>query len=454
MMPRLLPLSLLLLPYLLAGCASSSVLTPWPEQAATWRSLTASNQTPIAIEQLSAGTRGRDQLLFLQERARLAQIAGDFQQSQEDFSKVIRLYDNQDADAYIAVSGLGATGAALLTNDNALPYRGDDHERIMVHGFQALNYWALGDLEAASVEFRRISQEQEVAAQRRARALARAESETPAPPENSTSPTLPAGLDQAAASVRNSIQNAYFYYLAGVFREGTGDYNNALVDYRKALQIHPESSLLRQDNQRVSDRMDGRYDDPQQGTLIIAYEQDLVPPRREVSLPIPTDHGYFAVAFPTYDPTDQVPPRPLHILSAAGHRTSTQPLANISAMAARALRERMPLMLVRQTLRANIKYQTQKKANDDFGLLGAFATQLYNLVSERADLRSWLSLPAHGQVARLTLPAGEHVVTLSSGSATSQLVLPIGAGTTTVVWVNNTGGTLSTHTLPVLEKTP
>ena len=453
MMTRLLLLCLLL-PCLLAGCASTSVLTPWPEQAVTWRNLVASNQVPIAIQQLSAGTRSRDQLLFLQERARLAQLAGDFRQSQEDFAKVISLYDSQDADAHIAVSGLGATGAALFTNDNALPYRGDDHERIMAHGFQAMNYWALGDLEAASVEFRRISLEQEVAAQRRARALAQAEREAPMTLENSASQTFLAELDLAAAQVRSSIQNAYFYYLAGVFRESIGDYNNALVDYRKALQIHPDSTLLQKDIARVAEQMDGHHRSAEHGTLIIAYEQSFVPTKREISLPIPTDHGYFVVALPTYNPADQIPPHPLHIQTAAGQQTRTQPMANISAMTARALRERMPMMLVRQALRANIKYQTQKKANDDFGILGAFATQIYNLVSERADLRSWLSLPAHGQVARLTLPAGEHVLTLSGSSTSAHLVIPVHSGTTTVVWVNESGGTLNTHTMPVLEKSP
>jgi hypothetical protein len=46
------------------------------------------------------------------------------------------------------------------------------------------------------------------------------------------------------------------------------------------------------------------------------------------------------------------------------------------------------------------------------GDLGGLAAMVYNIASENADLRSWLTLPSNAQVTRITLPAGQHVLGL------------------------------------------
>ena len=440
----------LLLLALLAGCASSSVFNPWPQQAESWRQMLTTDQHDAAMMRLNRGTEGRDRLLFLQERARVAQLAGDYQSSVEDFRSVIQLYDDQDREALFRLTGAGAGGAAMLTNDNAIPYSGEDYERIMSHGLQALNYWALGELDSAAVEFRRVTLEQQVAQQQRDREIARAR-ERAADEEISLDQQSHwlSNLNAAAGEVRSSIQNAWFYYLAGVFREGVGDYNNAIVDYRKALEIHPRMPLLREDIERVSAKQEGRYQSDN-GLVVIAYEQGLIPPKREINLPIPTLEGYVSVAFPSYDPQDRRPPVPIRVRGPEQHAEG-EVLADLSAMSARALREAAPAMLVRQTLRAMAKYQTQKRANEDFGLFGAFATQIYNLVSEQADLRSWLTLPANTQIARLELPPGEHSLLLSASGGSARVEVPVVSGGITLLRVHDATGKLSTHVMPVLE---
>jgi hypothetical protein len=108
-------------------------------------------------------------------------------------------------------------------------------------------------------------------------------------------------------------------------------------------------------------------------------------------------------------------------------------------------------MLVRQTLRATAKYNLQKKANDDFGPLGAFATQLYNLVSEQADRRSWLTLPAYAQATRFSLPQGEHTLVLSTPGGNATLTVPVVNRGLTVIHVAAVPGQLITRVLPVQE---
>ncbi|MBZ2189147.1 hypothetical protein K8B33_08560 [Alcanivorax sp. JB21] len=447
---------LLLLVTLLSGCATSSLFNPYPQQAAHWKGDLSSEEPERALRHLDRRTRSADKLLYLQERARVAQIAGDIERSQADFAEVIALYDAQDQQAVVRASSAGGGVGALMVNDNALPYRGQEHERIMVHGMQALNYWQLGDLEAAAVEFRRVTLEQQVAEERRARDISRAleDSEPVAPPSDFEQEL--AGLNRAAADVRSSIQNAYLYYLAGVFREGVGDYNNALVDYKKAWEVNPSLSLLPADIARVEARGNRRYV-TDQGQVVIAYEQGFIPPREEINLPIPTIHGYFAVAFPTYS-SHQTPPSSLRVTATADNdapiETRTEVAAALSGMAARALRDGVPGMLARQTLRATAKYEAQKRANDDLGLFGAFATQIYNLVSESADLRSWLTLPAYAQLGRLELPPGDHALTLWGTGGSATVEIPVTRGGITLVRVIDTGQRLHITVMPALEETP
>lgn len=442
-------LSLFLL-LLLTGCATSSLFTPYPEQARVYRQAALSENNKV-IKQLEKRTQGKDKLLYLQERGRIAQLQGDTAQSREDFANAIQLYDDNDQAARIRLGETGSAVGSLMVNDNALAYRGQDYERIMLHSFQALNYWQDKDLQGAAVEFRRATLEQNIAKQKRDKEIAKAQEEARKNDvETSALEQQLGGLDTAAASVRNSIENAYAYYLAGVFREGTGDYNNAIVDYKRAYEINPNLKLLPTDIKRVEQKQRGQRNN--NADIVIAYEQGFIPPREAFSLPIPTIHGYFAVSIPTYPGFTPVAP-PLRVSGAQQH-AETQVAAHLNAMAARALKEQLTAMLVRQTLRATLKYETQKQANDNLGLLGAFSAQIYNLVSEQADLRSWLTLPATAQVARLSVPAGEHILQISGPRGSTQVTITTKAQSTTLIRVVDGNGQLHTTIMPTLEVSP
>ena len=440
---------LLLLPaLLLQGCASSSLFMPYPSQAESWRSSLSAGTASGLATPLASKAAGKDNLLYLQEMGRLEQLAGNHDASLNAFSQAIADYEAGEADARIQASGLAAGTASLLTNDNALPYPGYPYERIFVHAYQAFNYLAQGNREGAQVELRRAALEQRQAELENEKRIAKAEEE--AQQKNvdlSSYDGYFQGLNTAAAGVRSAVNNAWTFYLSGVIWEASGDFNAALVDYKNALQVVPDSDLLIGAVERASARLNRRWN-PQQGLVVILHEEGLVPPRRELSIPIPTVHGYFSVAFPTYQATDLVPPQPLQVRGGDSASSRTEVLARVNAMAARTLKDRIPGMLVRQTLRAATKYEAQKQANENLGLLGAITTQVYNLVSERADLRSWLSLPAYGMAAEIMLPAGEQTIVLSAPGASASVTVPVRPGGITLVRAVHVGNLLRTEVYP------
>ncbi|MCQ6260369.1 hypothetical protein MLD55_00360 [Alcanivorax sp. MM125-6] len=434
---------------LLSGCATRSLFQPYPDQARQWKSGLAAGAPPPSV--LDKGAAGADGVLYLQELGRVTQLDGDTDASLTAFRRAFDHYRETDEAARLRATGLVSTAGALMVNDNARPYVAPDYERIYAHAYQALNYWRDNDVTGAAVELRAAAEEQRVAANRRQREIAEAEREAD---QQGIDPGqfdgYFAGLNAAAGEVKASFQNAWTFYLSALFWEAHGEYNDALVDYKKALEIHPDADWIKEDVARVSRALDGRYP-RDRGLVAVLYEQGYVPPRREVSLPIPTPHGIFAVAFPTYSAGDKPLPRPLTVRAEDGQQAATGVLTDVGGLAARHLREQVPGMLVRQTLRATGKYNLQKKANDDFGPLGAFLTQLFNLVSERADLRGWLSLPAYGQAARLMLPPGEHRLQLSTPGGGASLTVPVVERGLTVIHVVALPDGLVTRVLPVQE---
>jgi len=441
--------ALLLALVFLSGCATRSLFQPYPSQARAW---TADMATVGPEPLLKKGVDSRDGVLYLQELGRVRQLDGSIEDSESAFRRAFGHYDEADAAARLRASSLVSNTGALLVNDNARPYVAPDYERIFAHAYQALNYWRRNDVTATAVELRAAANEQRVAADRRddeiadAQQAARREGVEPDRFDSQF-----AGLDAAAGEVKASFQNAWTFYLSALFWEAHGEYNDALVDYKKALEIHPDSAMLQQDVARLSRAQDGRVRRGE-GLVAVVYEQGLVPARRELSLPIPTPHGLFAVAFPTYSAADKPRPAPLTVSVNGGDtRARTEVLTDVGGLAARHLREQLPGLLVRQTLRATTKYNLQKKANDDFGPVGAILTQIFNVVSEQADLRSWLSLPAYAQATRLMLPPGEHRLELSTPGGGASLAVPVVEQGVTVIHVVATPGRLITRVLPVQE---
>ncbi len=448
------PLLAVVVALLLSGCATTSVFNPYPNQAQAFRQATLGGADAAAvIAKLDAKRASADRMLYLMERARLAQLQGDYATSKQDFETVIAGFEAVADKARLSLSGAGATGSALLTNDNAIPYQGYAYERVMVHQFQAFNYLGLGDVQGATVELRRAQQMQRELELKYADEIAKAQGE--ATQNNifvSEFDNYFTGMDSIAGRVKNSFQNGYTFYTSAVIWEALGEYNDALVDYKKALELAPDNAALRDDVIRANQYFDGRAAQttsasPPTGSVVVLFEQGFVPIKKPVGLPIPTmDGGLFSIQFPVYGGLDYTPPTPLTVRSDDNTRVATALLVDTGALAVKALKEQVPAMLVRQILRARTKYEMQKQASKQGGVLGQFAANIYNLVSEQADLRSWLTLPANAQGVRLALPAGSRSLEFVGATGSLSLPVDVRAGRTTIVRVVETNGRLTTQT--------
>ncbi|MNU50711.1 hypothetical protein D3C71_396880 [compost metagenome] len=465
---------LLLAGLLLGGCASrwQDLFVSYSDQMVPLRNQLLLGHAAEALPKVRESTPGDDTYVLDQlEKGRIAWLAGQDAISKQGFAAADSRLAWEDNQARYRLSQGLAQAGSLLTNDQTMAYRTPDYERTMLHHYLALNYLQRGDAEGALVEVRRANQVQERALKARADEVRKAkekseESEAEGEMRQLMSRGAPE-LDRLIGRVKNGFQNAYTFYFSGVLYEAAGDLNDAWVDYQRGYQIAPDNQSLQDallrlarlrgssDELKETEKKVGRKAPPpakDQGQLVVLFEDGLIPARREIFLPLPIstssgDFRTFTVAVPYYD-NRASDTGPLTV-SAGKQAGLTSSLVRLEALAAKDLQERLPGMLTRQALRLVAKEQLRRSAAKEGGDVGNILVGIFNTLSERADTRSWLTLPAEASSWQGMLPAGEVQLQLGAGSAMRTLPLTVHAGRTTLVWVQRLGAGLSTRVMPL-----
>ncbi|RLV60542.1 hypothetical protein D5018_06230 [Parashewanella curva] len=433
----------------ISGCATSSLFVSYPSQLQTQKQALNSSQPDSQLPQLTGNISSNDGLLYAQEAGRVAQISGNFAESKKYYQQAIEKYLAFDNKAVVSASDIGANASSLLLNDNTIPYEGSGFERIMLHQYQAFNYLFEHDFEGALVEVRRANELQQIqqdkyesskkSVQRIANGVVSDQEEK---------------LRQGTGSVTSSFLNAYSYYVTGLLHEILGRANDAFIDYRKAAAIWPHNPFVEQSLVRLAKQLSmpqysefrRKFGEPKlpksnQGELIVIYEKGFVQPKGHFSVPFTVKGNWQTIDLPTYYQAATYPG------SANISGLPTEPLraasiTSIDALAMNALREDLPFILTRQAARVYAKAELARhitgrhQQNNDVFDLGSLAVQVFNVVTEQADRRSWLTLPNQAQIARKYVQAGTYPISVEQSQTQNTT---IEAGRKTLVWVVKTG---------------
>ena len=462
-------LGVILLCLLLAACSAATTFRPYPHKIAPFQQQLTTATPPDFSKALKSERRGNDKILYNLEHGRVAQLFGQTDVSRDDFAVAIAAIRSNEQRALISAGQIGANLASFATNENALPYAGEGYERILLHHYQALNYLLEEDLSGAGVEFRWANREQQEALNRHAKELEKAEKEAQKKnvsnaAENSEFQRRYAQLDEAAGRLKNSFQNAYSFYLSGVVYELQGEENDAYIDYKKALEIYPENGYVQRDVLRLARRLQmdddlaalakrfpalanttGVATQSGEGEVILLYEEGFVPPREEIKIPFFLPGGLVTLAFPYYrGPWRDY--RSVEVLTGNALLGRTELLCDVRGLALKSLQEKMPILLARQTVRAVSKFLAQQAAKEKFGAAGQLGMMAFSVISENADLRSWLTLPENVQILRVSLPAGPQFLRLQSPNSLlgTEIAIDVKGGGKTIVYAVKTGNQFHT----------
>ncbi|WP_432463056.1 COG3014 family protein [Agarivorans sp. QJM3NY_33] len=447
---------------LVTGCSTavfSDLFTTYSEQLRASRYQLTAGQFEHAAELLAEG-KVTDNSYYLKqlELGRMLFLAGDFEASQQHFSRVDQQLKWLSSQAEYRLSTGLQQFSTLATNDNFIRYHIPVYEQVMLHHYQAINYLHSGGLESALVEIRRAGQLQQLAMEEQPVSL-----ETQLQDYQQQYDELLKQYPSPDTTLPNAYQNGLSYALSAVLYMAAGQDNDAYIDYRKALALAPKNHYLQAEVARLGQKLamsDYQQYTPlkaqplteDQGLLVVLHEQSIVAARQEVRFTLPLYHQQrwqtYTLALPVISTKPQLA-IPL-ALSLEGHDFATQQLVQIDALAAKQLQQDLPAVLVRQILRVLAKDQLRREVNQGDAKKGenwanVFAN-VYNIVSERADTRSWQSLPALAQIAIKPFAVGKHKLTMS-GLGESEVSVNIRPGRVTLVLTNDLGSTVQLFNL-------
>ncbi len=395
----------------ISGCA---LLEDYTAKTAAVRQASRSGDYAAALTALPpVGRQDRDAVLVLLERATLRHYMGEYALSAADFEKAAGIMKDLEERALVSAEAVATQAGSLFLNERVVPYAGDDFEKIFVHALDALNYLMLANLEDARVEVRRCYARQTELLHQQAADVRRAA-------ENKDWPTY-AGSDdyavmQGKAADHSVYRNAFACYVSAYVYELNNEPDEAYVDLKQALQAAPQCRTVQQDLLRLSRRL-GFVDDlekwgelfgpgpeiPQDGIdLLVIIENGQAPIKTEVNFAVPFGEALAFFALPAY--RFSVPRFRCVQIAGPQDPLKMDVLADIDAMAARNLLDKLPLLFAKQLVRASAKAAAVGRLQQEYGPVGWLLGELAAGISERADVRSWTTLPQEILVARLFLP--------------------------------------------------
>jgi hypothetical protein len=392
----------LLLPLLAMGCAP---LAPYQKiegdmQAGQF------DQAAQEVESSQKSYGGSSRLLYLMDRAETLHLAGDYAQSNQALEQANGLI----ADLY--TKSLSKEAFSFMLNDTSLDYVGEDFEKVWVNILGMLNYVFLDKPEEALVEARRADER----------------------------------LSQYARDYGDKAvyrEDALARYLSAVLYESQGQLSDAYIDYKKCRQAFqqyaasygtPEPAFLGSDLCRLSQSLgyDDDFDDWKskypsiqfekqhdlngKGEVLLLLYDGLAPAKTDDWISIPIGSLIYKLAFPKFVS------RPDSLGGAAleapgpGLSQDLSLMEDVDAIAVKDLQARIGRISVKAIARATAKFAANAKIQEEAKnsgdpakeLLAFFGTNLYTLVTEQADKRSWRTLPGRIYLTRMALEPGTY----------------------------------------------
>ena len=390
----------------LSGCASYRTqvdearrdLVMNPSQA-------AARLEPLAKEE------SKDQLLYMLDYATALQMAGRSSESAKAYSAAERIADKQDYHSISRIAG------SLALNEEVVQYKGDDFEKVLINGMNALNYLDMGELDGALVEVRRVNEK----------------------------------LYKLKSDGKQEFnQSPFAFYLGAIIWEADRKFDDAYIAYKNAYDVAPNYTPLRADlirsairAQRPEEverwtkafpevRIDPEWKDRNRGEVVLVFQNGWGPrkqprpgnPRFPYLVPV---NNHVSMATMTVE-SSKLMKNPY---TANTHRIYSVDEISVKAMDAdftRLVGSRVAGVATKAVLADQLRQKDE--------LLGAVAWVAMNL-SDRADLRQWSTLPQSFQIARASVPAGKHAVTLKAigSSAEKKIEVDVKPGRKVfVVW--------------------
>jgi hypothetical protein len=296
--------------------------------------------------------------------------------------------------ALVSPENLGETLVSWTVSEGATTYQGEGYERVLVHAGLAIAYIAKGSLEDARVEVKQSN----------------------------------ALLESEEKLYKKEYQaGGLGHYLSAITYELDGQLDDAWIDYERMRKKGVGTELADRALARLakSTHREGELADEARdyveasapegsASIVVIAGIGLAPFKRETTIPVPTPSGLLQWSVPSYVDRPQLVSGLELSISGGDRAVKTVVVEDIGSVAKENLQDRLAWLMTKATVRTFLKREFTRQLEENAGVLGRIAGDVFQFVTERADLRSWETLPDTWQAARVFLPAGSHDIRLKA----------------------------------------
>lgn len=331
--------------------------------------------------------------LLLLERGKVRLAAGEYDSAIVDLQEAERRFDEIEATVSV-----GEVLTTALVSEASREYQPDPHEKILVNTYLLLAYHLAGDREGARVE--------------RSRTIGR----------------LERWADPGAPGERRPLDVPLARYLAALLYENEGLADDARIEYDAVRRLSPEAAPpapnthlteivflaeLGRSPVKVSREIRGyfgRHGGGIAGFFTLPGERgDVVFPLGGGAFFDASELGtVFTFAFPQQIPQPRVAASCAAVIDGVEAGPAVT-LDDIEATSMEAFRRELPAILLKSAMRTYLQVIAQNKLDGKAGAVADVVSKIFSAV-ERADTRSWQTLPAEVAVFRMEVAPGPHEV--------------------------------------------
>lgn len=314
---------------------------------------------------------------------------GRFQDAIHHFEQAFgEIVDLENA-ALLDPEALGRGMSTWALSEELSDYPGEGYERVLLHAIWGLAYLGLGNVEDMMVEVRRSNR-------------------------------LLAAEERFHQSEYRSGGLATF--MSAIGHELTGQLDEAYIDYKILAKLGVAKSLYGPSLVRISrsiglaeasDQWEQEFGPAAEipagsACVIMIAGLGMGPTKREVRVTVATDDGLLTAVVPEVVRNQHsILPVTLHV---SQHAVKTVMLEDVQRLATESIADRIAWLAAKSIVRTVIKRELRQKLDKEIGVAGAIIGDIFNVATERADLRCWSTLPSSWAAARIYVPGGEHSI--------------------------------------------
>lgn len=363
------------------------------------------------------------------------------EKAQLNYSKSVATFDKaEEMMNYFAPNSevLDTVGSTLI-NDNAIPYRGQEYDGIMVNTYKALEFLAEKKPDQARVEFNRALDRQTRAKEHFNEEIRKLEAKLDKEKEKTNTDAKTMADDPKTTAIINAnypdlsefkpypdFVNPFTTYLAGIYFLLIGENSRAADLLKETAGMVPDNDYIKNDLVFADDVASGKTKLENQCWVI--FENGLGPVKGEFRVDLPlvlvSSRVYYAgIALPKLTPRKVAYPY-LTIKTDAGEYQTRQ-VADMERVIETEFKKDFKGILIRAIASAAVKAAAQAavRDNDNYGIMTA-AIAVYSVATTAADVRIWSALPKDFQVARCAIPGNRLLQVFAGGYTAFDVHIP------------------------------